>query len=151
MVWAGCKQVARPGVRRAWSRHRLLARVDQTERFLASGQRVPGDLQLHIQFEQIEIGRGNIATTVVITALRFSSVASRSARATSVARRSLPQISSSKERRLSGTLPNVRSGCPLRGEQTEPLAELRRVVRSPPAVTFGNCSDRVIPRLARAA
>ena len=47
-------------------------------------------------------------TKVVITALRFSSALKRLARAASVARRSLPQISTSNESRLSVAAPKLR-------------------------------------------
>ena len=39
----------------------LLARLDETERFLAGSQSLPGDLQLHIQLEQIEVSGGDVA------------------------------------------------------------------------------------------
>src|SRR5262249_52966716 len=38
----------------------LLARLDEAERFLTSGQRLTGDLQFLIKFEQIEVGGGDI-------------------------------------------------------------------------------------------
>jgi len=77
-------------------------------------------------------------TSVVTTAFRFCSVARKLARAASVVRRNRPQTSTSKERRLRKTLPNVRSGLTAGGSGIEPLLELRRFVMLVVAVTVGN-------------
>ena len=74
----------------------------------------------------------------MITALRFSSLASRSARAASVARRSLPQISTSKESEIEQRRRRTSGRCRRpQGRANWPLLELRRVVMSAPAVNVG--------------
>ena len=70
-------------------------------------------------------------TSVVTTALRFSSALSRLARAASVARRNRPQISTSNESRLSVASPKVRfcDGTNDAGSGSCPSRESRVVVR----------------------
>ncbi len=86
-----------------------LALFGQIKRFLASLQRVLRDFERKSSSRSDRYWVATSATSVVTTALRPSSALNRLARAASVARRSFPQISISKESNYGTALPKLRS------------------------------------------